>query len=188
VGEGKIPPESLARLKALDDACATGRPRGERQISKRRKRADQVKIAAGLGSGAAIREVAEDTGLSKTMVMHVKKKIESGKDKHLVAVAERARQELATQAIDVLKLNIEKQKEALEKTGKDAPRLSDMAQSARALNEIAFAPSIEEAKQDGFELGANVTGKIAAELLLKLKEHEARTSRPERLTEGERVD
>lgn len=181
------------------------RPKGERKVSKRRKRADQVKIAAALGKGGALREIAEDVGLSKTMVVHVRDKIDAGKDKYLAEVRKRAQDELAKDAIDVLKLNIEKQRQALNGTplvnkegaaildaeGKPItvpPRLSDMAQSARALNEIAFP--LQDLEPLRAPLGdiAKMSGGIAAELLLKLKEHEEKNARPEKEVEGERID
>lgn len=160
------------------------RPKGQRKVSKRKKRADQVKIAAALGKGGALREIAEEVGLSKTMVVHVRDKIDAGKDHHLAKVRERARDELADLAIDALRPTIEKMKERLsdEKT-----RLSDMAQSARALNEIAF-PSVEQvAPVAPVADMARLSGGIAAELLLRLKEHEEKTGRPETEVDGERV-
>lgn len=178
------PPEYRDPIDLLPGGIV--RPKGRRKQSKKARRARQVQIAAALGKGGALREIAEETGHSKTMVVHVRDKIDSGKDPYLAKVRERARDELSTAAIDALRLNISKQKEALEAGGQ---RLSDMAQSARSLNEIAFpseqaGPVVPLTVTD---LG-KLTGAAAAELLLQLKAHEERTARPERLVDGERIE
>lgn len=179
-----ISPENRVRIDALDDACATGTPPGQRKVSKRKRRGDQIKIAAALGKGGAIREVAEEVGLSKTMVQFVKDKIDKGKDRYLAEVRQRAQDELSTAAIDALRPTIAAMKAKID--DKDT-RLSDMAQSARALNEIAF-PAQEQAPLR-VPLGdmAKMSGTIAAELLLQLKAHEEKTARPEIEVDGERI-
>lgn len=188
MGEDLSPREKLRQLDESRKAGENAKRPGQRKVSKQKRRRDQVRIAAALGTGAALREVAEEVGLSKTMVVHVRNKIEAGKDPHLANVFRKAQEEIAEMSIDALKPAI---LAAKQKAQDPETRGSDVAQIIRALGErvdkAAYVPLEPGSSAPSADVGA-LAGRAAAELLIALKEHEEKHSRPEREISGERVD
>jgi hypothetical protein len=174
---------ALHGLSLLQHGCISGRiapmaqPKKKPEISpdERRRRA-----AGLLGAGLSTARVADQLGITERGVRKLRQRIEN--DDELRGILEEARRQHMPEVLEVAGIALETMRRGLER--EDCPVHHAAAAYREVSRAVEVATGTVSPKPAGEKssIGA-LSGRIAAELLVKLKEHEDRNARPEKASE-----